>query len=237
MTAVAVIVALSYERIMLGRGLRFAETAADIEARLCGTGAGNAARAALAAAEGGARALVSFGCAGGLDPALGSGVVALPRVVRDRFGAPVEIDPAWRRRLVDAVAGEVSVVEGEGIEVASIVETVQDKERLFRMSACVFADMESASIGAVARARRLPFLVVRAVADTAFDVVPRCVLRAVSSEGKTRPGRLIAALARAPGEIRAVMTLARRFRGACSSLEAVARHLPAAAVGGVGGGA
>ena len=227
MTAVAVIVALAYERDALVRGLRCAGSLAGIEVRLCGPGAGNAARAALAAVENGARALVSFGCAGGLAPVAGSGTVALPESVRDRIGASIEIDAAWRRRLADAVAAAVPVVGGEGIEVAAVVETARDKEALHRESACVFADMESASIGTVARAHRLPFLVVRAVADTASDAVPRGLPGAVSSEGRLRPGRLIAVLAKNPGQIRAMLILASRFRNACSSLEAVARHLPA----------
>ena len=231
MTAAAVIVALSYERDALECGLRLAGPAAGIEARLCGPGAGNAARAALAAVEDGARALVSFGCAGGLSPSTGSGTVALPEAVRDRTGASIEVDTAWRRRLAEAIGAAVPVVGGEGIEVAAAVETPRDKEALHRESACVFADMESASIGAVARAHRLPFLVVRAVADTASDTVPRCIFAAVSGEGRIRPGRLIAALARNPGQIRAVLTLARRFRDAWASLETVARHLPAATAG------
>lgn len=237
MTSVAVIVALSYERDALERGLRFAGSAADeagIEVRLCGPGPGNAARAALAAVGDGARALVSFGCAGGLDPALGSGTVVLPEAVRGRKGTPVETDAAWRRRLADAVAAAVPIVEGAGIEVAVIVETPRDKDVLHRKSTCVFADMESASVGAVARVHRLPFLVVRAVADTASDAVPRCMLGAVSSEGRVRPARLIAALLRVPGEIREVLILARRFRDACSSLEAVARHLPMVTLSGTG---
>ena len=236
MTAAAVIVALSYERDALERGLRSAGSAAGVEARLCGPGAGNAARAALAAVEDGARALVSFGCAGGLAPAAGSGTVALPEAVRDRAGVSIEVDAAWRRRLADAVAAAVPVVGGEGIEVAAAVETARDKEALHRESACVFADMESASIGAVARAHRLPFLVVRAVADTVSDTVPRCVSGAVSDEGRIRPGRLIAALAGNPGQVPAILALARRFRDACASLETVARHLPAATAGAAAGG-
>ena len=236
MTAAAVIVALSYERDALERGLRFAGSAAGVEARLCGPGAGNAARAALAAVEDGARALVSFGCAGGLAPSAGSGTVALPEAVRDRAGVSIEVDTAWRRRLADAVAAAVPVVGGEGIEVEAAVETARDKEALHRESACVFADMESASIGAVARTHRLPFLVVRAVADTVSDTVPRCVSGAVSDEGRIRPGRLIAGLAGHPGQVPTMLALARRFRDACASLETVARHLPAVTAGAAAGG-
>ena len=231
MTAAAVIVALSYERDALERGLRSAGSAAGVEARLCGPGAGNAARAALAAVEDGARALVSFGCAGGLAPSAGSGTVALPEAVRDRAGVSIEVDTAWRRRLADAVAAAVPVVGGEGIEVAAAVETARDKEALHRESACVFADMESASIGAVARAHRLPFLVVRAVADTVSDTVPRGISGAVSDDGRVRLGRLIAVLAGDPGRISAIPALVHRFRDACASLETVARHLPAVTAG------
>ena len=238
LTAVAVIVALSRERDALGRGLRLAAgPAAGVEARLCGPGAGNAARAARAAVEDGARALVSFGCAGGLVPAAGSGTVVLPEAVRDGTGATIEVDGVWRRRLAAAVGAAVPVVGGAGIEIAAAVETPRDKEALHRESGCVFADMESASIGAVARAHRLPFLVVRAVADTVSDAVPACVSGMVSDQGRVRPGRLIAALAGNSGQILAVLALARRFRDACASLETVARHLPAASAGAGSGAA
>ena len=147
---------------------------------------------------------------------------------RDRIGAAIEIDAAWRRRLADAGRGGGAGRRGGGDRSRGGRRNDTDKEALHRESACVFADMESASIGTVARAHRLPFLVVRAVADTASDAVPPSRPARRSVERRQAPsGRLIAVLAKNPGQIRAMLILASRFRNACSSLEAVARHLPA----------
>jgi hypothetical protein len=72
-----------------------------------------------------------------------------------------------------------------------------------------------------AAARKLPFVAVRAIVDTAADMLPRAVV-AASRAGRVRMARLIGGLVLAPGEIAALIRLAARYRTAKRSLRAVA---------------
>jgi hypothetical protein len=82
--------------------------------------------------------------------------------------------------------------------------------------------MESFAIAGVARAHDLPFIVVRAVLDTARDAVPPSVLRA-AARGAPNAVRLLPELALAPREWLSLLRLARRLRCARRALQAVAR--------------
>jgi hypothetical protein len=97
------------------------------------------------------------------------------------------------------------------------------KALAFRQTGAVAADMESSAVAEVASAERVPFIVVRAIVDTAQDAVPAAALSATGA-GQDRPrlGRLLASLARTPGELPALIRLARRYRSASRTLAAVA---------------
>jgi uncharacterized membrane protein AbrB (regulator of aidB expression) len=82
-------------------------------------------------------------------------------------------------------------------------------------------DMESLAVAQVAAAQKLPFIAVRVIVDTAHDSLPRAVI-AASRSGHIHIGRLIGALALAPGELSAVIRLAQRYRAASRSLVAIA---------------
>ena len=69
-----------------------------------GMGGELAAAGAHRLAEAGVSALLSFGLAGGLDPALDAGRVVLPSEVISREGARRPTCSEWRRRLNRAIA-------------------------------------------------------------------------------------------------------------------------------------
>jgi hypothetical protein len=81
--------------------------------------------------------------------------------------------------------------------------------------------MESWAIAQVAEAHGVPFIAVRVIVDTARDGIPRAVAGA-SRAGKLRTGRLILGLMRSPLQIASLLRLARRYRVALRSLQAVA---------------
>jgi adenosylhomocysteine nucleosidase len=83
--------------------------------------------------------------------------------------------------------------------------------------------MESSAVAEVASAGQVPFLVVRAIVDTAQDALPE-VARIVAGTGedRLRLGRLLATLARTPTELPALIRLAHRYRTASRALAAVA---------------
>jgi adenosylhomocysteine nucleosidase len=97
-----------------------------------------------------------------------------------------------------------------------------DKALAFSTTGALAVDMESATIAAIAARHELPFIAVRVIVDTADDALPHAVVSATRS-GRLRLWWLIASLARAPGEIAALLRIARRYRMATRSLLAVAR--------------
>jgi adenosylhomocysteine nucleosidase len=188
---------------------------------------GMGGEAARAAAErlvhAGAGALVSWGLAGGLDPALEAGAVLLPAEVIDVRGARFATARHWREALAAVLEVHAPVASGSLLTCLTPLESVDAKSAAFRNTGASAVDMESSAVAEVATLHGVPFIVVRAIIDTARDAVPPAVAGATVA-GLLKPHRLILGLMRSPGEIVALLRLARRYRVAMRSLLAIARR-------------
>ncbi len=154
----------------------------------------------------GADGIVSFGIAGAIDPALTPGTLVVPEAVIDQTdGASFATDADWRQ----AIAGRSEGIGGAMLTLAEAVTTPAAKARLFKQTAAVAVDMESAIAGRLAAERGLPFLVVRAIADDAEQSLPQAALAGVDAEGTVRPWATVAALMRRPGDVGALIRLGR----------------------------
>lgn len=228
MTGLGVVAALAAESRPLGavrRGTQRDAPAVLADGTLLvvsGVGCAAAARGARRLVDAGAHALLSWGVAGGLDPALRAGTLMLPGEVVLSDGAVYATTHDWRLALATAAAGCHPVTGGRLLSSVDVLGSVSDKAIAFRRTGAAAVDMESGAIAEVARAARLPFLVVRAIADTAADALPRTVV-AMAGFGEVRILRLLAALARAPADLVPLLRLVRSFRAARRSLAAVAR--------------
>jgi adenosylhomocysteine nucleosidase len=166
-------------------------------------------------------ALMTFGLAGGLDPALPAGAVVLPSHVISRNGARIPTCASWRGRLAAALRSSHRVAGGTLLSSTQPIATTADKAVALRDAGAVAVDMESVAVAEIAAAIQLPFIAVRVIVDTAADALPRAVL-AAGDNGNVRTSRLLAGLLRAPGEIAAVLTLSLRYRTAMRSLRDIA---------------
>lgn len=176
-----------------------------------GTPAGARAAAERLAAEG-ATALVSFGLAGGLDPALPAGTLLVPVAVFSR-GIRLAADPAL-------AAGLGGVTRQALVATEEIVATPTAKARLWRETGCAGVDLESGAVAEVARDRGVPFAVLRAICDPGKRGLPPAALAALDPAGSIAIGRVLAALARHPGQIFALLALAREAAAARQALAA-----------------
>lgn len=167
----------------------------------------------------GATGIVSFGLAGGLDPALAPGALLLPERVISPDGAVYPTDPAWRRSL-EAMTGAEKASTLLGSD--TVVATPADKARLFRETGAAAVDMESHVAASVAAAAKLPFLVVRAVADPAARTIPRAAMAGLDAEGRTLVLPVILALTKRPGELPGLLRLAADSRAGFETLRRVA---------------
>ena len=173
--------------------------------------------------------MVSWGMAGGLNPALVAGTVFLPSEIVSNEGAAVVTAPRWRRRLSEAIAAQSGsppadlVVEGRLLTSSRAIGSLADKATLFRQTGAAAVDMESLAIAEIAQTHQLPFIAVRVIVDSAGDALPRAVTAAADSEGHLQVWRLMGALLRTPADLGPLLRLAQRYRAANRSLAAVAR--------------
>jgi adenosylhomocysteine nucleosidase len=187
-----------------------------------------AAESARALLQAGAGALVSWGMAGGLDPALAPGTIFLPTEVLAPTGAALASASPWRERVAVALAARAapklnSVVTGRLLTSPTAIGSQAEKARMFRETGAAAVDMESLAVAEVARAQQKPFLAVRVIVDGAADSLPRAVTAAANDQGHLHVWRLIGALAREPTELGPLIRLACRYRAASRSLAEVAR--------------
>lgn len=185
-----------------------------------GMGWDAAEAAARRLAEAGATALVSFGTAGALDPALAHLAVVVPEAVVTWEGTVFGTHRPWRESLLAACPRDVPVAAGRLLSCREAVGSRLDKAIAWRESGCAAVDMESAAIARYAADAAIPFLAVRVIVDSAADELPQAVL-AASRAGEVSVPALLAALACAPWTIAAVARLARRFRHACAVLDRI----------------
>jgi hopanoid-associated phosphorylase len=191
--------------------------------------AGDAARTHAACARllaDGADALLSFGIAGALDPALVPGTLLLPRRVVGEGGEIFAADPAWHDRLRHALAARgLAPDEGDLLGRATIAMTVGEKATLRARACAVAVDLESAAAAAAARAAGRPFLVLRAVADPAGFALPHAAAIGLDDSGRAALAPVLASLLRRPGQVPSLLRLALHTRAALKSLARAAASL------------
>src|SRR5258708_3284349 len=102
------------------------------------------------APEAGATALLGWGLAGGLGPALQAGTICLPSMVVSRDGATFATDLHWREILTAAISPRLIVVSGKLLTSAAAIEDVAAKAAAFGETGAVAVDMESAGVAEIA---------------------------------------------------------------------------------------
>jgi adenosylhomocysteine nucleosidase len=142
----------------------------------------------------GVAGVVSFGLCGALHPDLDAGDIVVD-----------SDDPQWlaklRETLPDAFPGRM--LGGE-----EMVATVRDKTRLLHETGADAVDMESHIVIACANDAGLPYAIVRAVSDPADRALPAAALAGMTPDGRSDVMGVLAALARRPWELPALLRTA-----------------------------
>jgi adenosylhomocysteine nucleosidase len=176
-----------------------------------------ATRAAEKQVADGAVALVSFGLAGGLNPALAPGAVLVPESV---------IDDGEVYRCDSALIAWLGGASGKSIMSAKLVaETQADKAALFKETRAEAIDLESGAVARVAAGAKIPFAVLRAIADPASRNLPPAALIALNGAGEIGFLSVLASVFKEPSQIPALITLgqdaAKARRALMTKLQAV----------------
>jgi adenosylhomocysteine nucleosidase len=221
----AIFTALDWERRAVAPGLVGLEAAATPrtwQGRLgdgssclvAQTGVGMERARTVAAGVPPARAFLACGCAGALadwlragDLVAGDAVTAL-----DAAGRPAERLPATGVALAAwAVARGFRVHRGVIASSPSVLSTARAKAAAAADGALV-VEMESAAVAAEARARGIPFVVLRVVLDGATEELGPLVDAIDPATGDLRPRRALAALGPRPWLWPTTVRLARQTR-------------------------
>jgi hypothetical protein len=129
-----------------------------------------------------ASVIVMCGLAGGLDPALAIGEILL-----DDPNGIVPLTILIRRGTIHTSK--------------QIISSPAQKAELFRQTGALAVDMEQSIVRDFASRLGIPVIGVRAISDTADEILDPAVVHLVDDLGRVRPGKIAAALIRRPGLI------------------------------------
>jgi nucleoside phosphorylase len=182
--------------------------------------------AALLAASG-ARGLIVIGVAGALSRGLTPAALVVASRVTDEGGKSVMRNEQQTADVARATGGRMAVVLSTG----AIVDRADEKQRLAQRIGAgeipAVVDLESATYVAGAVAAGVPWLVLRAVSDTADESLPPLLNRSRDGGGAIRRGQVLLGLLRQPQALPFLLELRGRVRRCAEVLaDAVATALP-----------
>ena len=158
--------------------------------------------------------IISIGIAGGLSPSLKSGdCVIASEIVSE--GQHIPTDAFWTQRLAarlpDAVVAPMAGSQG-------IVFGPTSKADLFRATGAYAVDMESHIVARFASEHRIPFAVLRAIADPAASELPALVAGAITPAGRVNLLGVLKAVLLDPRKVPALIRTARESKAGFDAL-------------------
>jgi len=169
----------------------------------------------------GAKRLISFGIAGGLEPGLPVGSMIIGSQVTSLDGSTL-CDKSWTADLMhkfpEAHCGPVWGSE-------MIVASAREKRALYEKSRCLAVDMESQCAAQIAAEANIPLAVLRVVCDSADMDVPPVVMASIAEDGRINVGKALWHILRHPMQIPDLFHVTRGTGKALRALRGSARLL------------
>ncbi|HIG91393.1 MAG: phosphorylase [Methylococcales bacterium] len=192
---------------------------------LSGTGPNNASDAAQKLISHGADRLISWGCAGALSTQLKPGHLIIATQLIDQNNNSINQQPAWPEYLLNKLTAPEVITPGTLLESDQLISSGKNKEHLHQKTNADLVDMESAAIARIAHLNNLPFVAIRAIADTATMNLPKAISHSLDSNGELQLSILLKYLFIHPYEIPELIKLGLSFNSAKKSLCHVAEQL------------
>lgn len=192
---------------------------------LSGTGPDNARTAALKLVANGADHLISWGCAGALSKLLKPGHLVVANQLIDQNNNVINQRPAWPEYLLNNLTSPQVIAPGKLLESPQLVTNKKDKESLHNETHADLVDMESGAIARIAHQNHLPFVAIRAIADTSSMNLPKAVSHSLDENGEVQLSILFKYLITHLHEIPELIKLGLSFNSAKKSLCQVAEQL------------
>jgi hopanoid-associated phosphorylase len=200
--------------ILISTGLkREARILAGPDARVV-AGGGDSVRLEreLEAAAREATAIISMGLCGALADGLrpGDWVVGETLLSHERSSC----DPEWADTLARVLGARTGAILATG----EMITTADAKRMVHAETGAIAVDMESHVAASVAARHDLPFAVARAVSDAAGRSLPKAAQAGMAADGSMDIGAVLAALARDPSQLAALIRVGREAEAAFRAL-------------------
>ena len=214
MTFIAVICGLKSEaaavRAAIGEDQR-------IRVGVSGANAQRAEEIAAAFCAEGARAILSIGVSGGLDPELRAGKLVIGDKTITAGDCVFESDNQLFGAATNTLQDRTFVI-GALFGSNEIVASAAGKKKLRERYQCLAVDMESHGAARAAAAANVPFLAIRAIADPADQALPKAALSAVAPDGSTRVTATLFAALRDPKQFPKLLEVGAHSNAALKTL-------------------
>jgi adenosylhomocysteine nucleosidase len=179
---------------------------------VCGDGPIRARRSMESLLEHGpVKRIVMIGVAGALSPQLRLRDLAVAREIVSEEGARHVPNPV----LADAAEKECGAIPAIAVTTRDLTLGPGQRARLSRNGSASFVDLESSIFAEVASKIGAPYVVLRAMSDTAEEPLPPLIARCLDREGSVRRTRVLARALCSPSTWSPLARLAIRVR-ACS---------------------
>jgi adenosylhomocysteine nucleosidase len=185
---------------------------------LSGIGAKRAYAAGSLLVSQGATALLSWGCAAGLDDRAGAGCLILPKRIIGANGEIYPVSAEWHQRLYQSLESKHRVRTDALVESDAIMKTSAEKQALAKRTHAAATDMESAAQARLAKEHGFPFIAIRAIVDTASTDIPEIILKALDTQGNISIRKLFASAYLVPADWLKVVQLGIQFNTARRNL-------------------
>jgi hopanoid-associated phosphorylase len=173
------------------------------------------------------KAVISFGVAGALNPALKAGNIVIADHVITDDGTLYTTDAAVSAAAY-APLKKHRLTVFSGAMVGSALEhyTSQDKAALFAKTGATAVDMESGAAAAYAQAHNLPFAVIRTISDPQSLSFPKAVRDALQPDGSIDFSAVLADLFQDPSQLGSLIEVAFDAMDAFARLQRVGHLVP-----------
>lgn len=172
------------------------------------------------------RGVISFGVAGGLDPALKPGDVVVATEVMAGARRWETTEALSAELIAGAGLGHRTAVRGGLAGVEKVIGTQVGKAALRSETGAAAVDMESHIAAEYAAEAGVPFAALRVISDPASRALPELASKAIKPNGDIDLRTVLRGIARNPSTIRALVSTGRDFNRALRSLRGCRSFMP-----------